>query len=376
VTNEVVFAKPVALFAGLDSGPLNEVRAAARARRVEAGATFFRESEPAVAFFVLDTGSVKLTQLAPEGHQVVLRLIGPGDAFGGVAAFGGTTYPITAEAVTDAIALEWPGTVMASLMERHPTLAVNALKFVAARLHELQVQYRQLATEKVERRVARALLWLAQQSGRRVGHGIDFCCGGKTPLGMVCREHGIPFADLVSAIEASALAAPDERDWNTEPLHLLIDHIIATYHDALRKELPSLESMASKVARTHGLSTEHLARLEAIVSELSAELRSHMFKEERVLFPAIRTIEDGLPHGGVRIDAPIAVMEHEHDHAAALLSEIHAITNGYVPPPWACETFRALYNGLSELEAAMHMHVHLENNVLFPRALVLAGITA
>lgn len=172
MTNDAVFAKPVALFAGLDSGPLNEVRAAARTRRVEAGATFFRESEPAVAFFVLDTGSVKFTQLAPEGHQVVLRLIGPGDAFGGVAAFGGMTYPITAEAVTDAIALEWPGTVMASLMERHPKLAVNALKFVAARLHELQVQYRQLATEKVERRVARALLRLVQQSGRPVDTGV------------------------------------------------------------------------------------------------------------------------------------------------------------------------------------------------------------
>jgi CRP/FNR family transcriptional regulator, nitrogen oxide reductase regulator len=97
----VVFAKQVALFAGLDSDALNEVRAASRERNMEAGATFFREGEPALAFFVLETGSVKFTQLAPEGHQVVLRLIGPGDAFGGVAAFGGTTYPITAEAVTD-----------------------------------------------------------------------------------------------------------------------------------------------------------------------------------------------------------------------------------------------------------------------------------
>jgi regulator of cell morphogenesis and NO signaling len=142
----------------------------------------------------------------------------------------------------------------------------------------------------------------------------------------------------------------------------------------LRKELPRLESMAAKVARTHGLSAAHLARLEAIVSELSAELRSHMRKEELVLFPAIRTIEEGGAHPGIPI--PIAVMEHEHDHAAALLSELRAMTDGYVPPPWACETFRALYDGLFVLEAAMHIHVHLENNVLFPRALVLAGITA
>ena len=132
-------------------------------------------------------------------------------------------------------------------------------------------------------------------------HGIDFCCGGKTPLATVCRERGIPFAGIVSAIEVSALAAPDERDWNAEPLHLLIDHIIATYHDALRTELPRLESMAAKVARTHGLSAAYLARLEAIVSELSAELRSHMRKEELVLFPAIQTIEEGGVHQASRL---------------------------------------------------------------------------
>jgi CRP-like cAMP-binding protein len=172
VTDAGHFAKPVALFASLDPAVLSEVTAAARTTTVEAGSTYFREGDPAGSFFVLETGSVKLTQLAPEGHQVVLRLIGPGDAFGGVAAFGGATYPVTAEAITNASALEWPGKVMAGLMERHPRLALNALRFVAARLHELQVQYRQLATEKVERRVARALLRLVQQAGRRIDSGV------------------------------------------------------------------------------------------------------------------------------------------------------------------------------------------------------------
>jgi len=166
------FAKPVALFAALDSAALNEVRTAARTMTMPAGAAFFREGDPAAAFFVLEKGSVKLTQLTPEGHQVVLRLLGPGDAFGGVAAFGGATYPVTAEAVTDSAALEWPGSVMAGLMERHPRLALNALRFVSARLHDLQVQYRQLATEKVERRIARALLRLMQQAGRRLESGV------------------------------------------------------------------------------------------------------------------------------------------------------------------------------------------------------------
>jgi CRP/FNR family transcriptional regulator, nitrogen oxide reductase regulator len=172
VADAPAFAKAIPLFAALDRAALEEVRAAAQMKRVDAGATFFREGDPASSFFVLDSGSVKLTQLTPEGHQVVLRLVGAGDAFGGVAAFGGGTYPITAEAVTDAAALEWLGSAMTRLMERHPRLALNALQFVAARLHELEVRYRQLATEKVERRVARALLRLVQQAGRPIEAGV------------------------------------------------------------------------------------------------------------------------------------------------------------------------------------------------------------
>ena len=164
--------KPVALFASLDASALEDVMRAARITPAAAGSAFFREGDTAGSFFVVRTGSIKLTQLTPEGHQVVLRLVGPGDAFGGTAAFGGETYPVTAEAVTDASALEWRGNVMAELMERYPRLAMNALRFVAARLHELQVQYRQLATEKVERRVARALLRLVHQAGRRVESGV------------------------------------------------------------------------------------------------------------------------------------------------------------------------------------------------------------
>ncbi len=208
-------------------------------------------------------------------------------------------------------------------------------------------------------------------------HGIDFCCGGKIPLALACQEHGVPFAEVVSAIKTSTQEAePDDRDWNVEPLHVLIDHIITTYHDPLREELPRLESMAAKVCRVHGGKASHLTRLEAIVSELSADLRSHMKKEEMVLFPAIRTIERGQGQPSVPLAAPIGVMEDEHDRAGALLSELRKITDGYVTPVWACETFRALYHGLSELESAMHVHVHLENNILFPRTLAPIGLVA
>jgi len=110
------------------------------------------------------------------------------------------------------------------------------------------------------------------------------------------------------------------------------------------------------------------------VTELAADLRAHMRKEEMVLSPAIKAIERGPGGPRAAISAPITVMEHEHEHAGSLLAELRAVTEGYAPPSWACQTCRALYHGLSELESTMHVHVHLENNVLFPRALRLAGI--
>ena len=208
-------------------------------------------------------------------------------------------------------------------------------------------------------------------------YGIDFCCGGKTSLALACQKRGVSFPEVAGAIEASAEPRrADDRDWTREPLHALIEHIVTTFHDALREELPRLESMSAKVARVHGVKAAYLTRIETIVSELSAELHSHMLKEEKVLFPAIRAIAAGHGRSGVAISAPIAVMEAEHDHAGALLSELRAITDGYVAPFWACRTFHALYDGLAELEAAMHVHVHLENNILFPRALTLTGIAA
>jgi regulator of cell morphogenesis and NO signaling len=206
-------------------------------------------------------------------------------------------------------------------------------------------------------------------------YGIDFCCGGKTALASACQVQGVSYADLVDAIEASAQQpTADARDWNREPLHAIADHIVATYHEPLREELPRLEAMAAKVHRVHGGKAPYLARLDAIVSELSADLRSHMHKEETVLFPAIRAVAAGSGRAPIPISAPITVMEAEHDHAGALLSELRAITDGYVAPEWACQTFRALYHGLADLEAAMHVHVHLENNVLFPRAVALTRV--
>ena len=209
-------------------------------------------------------------------------------------------------------------------------------------------------------------------------HGVDFCCGGKKPLGVVCEEQGLSFAEVASAIEEAAAAPVTEpQDWSRVPLHVLIDHIVNTYHDALREELPRIETMASRVLRVHGgREPRVLGRIDAIVGELSADLNEHMSKEELVLFPTICAMERGTAGGTTSISAPIRVMEWEHDRAGELLGELRNMTGGFAAPEWACQTLRALYHGLEELEASMHVHVHLENNILFPRALRLIADAA
>lgn len=207
-------------------------------------------------------------------------------------------------------------------------------------------------------------------------YGIDFCCGGRTPLAVACEERGVSFAEVAGAVSASGQAAPGERDWSQASLGELIDHIIATYHEPLREELPRLQSMASKAARVHGEKAPQLLRVEALIGDLAADLGLHMQKEEMILFPAIRAVEAGNGRSPLALFAPIDVMEREHDQAGGVLSELRAVTEDYATPVWACATLQALYQGLSELESTMHVHVHLENNLLFPRALGRVGDTA
>src|SRR5690606_2442973 len=164
----------VPLFSGLDEDALHEVASHARVVRVAAGRTFFREDEPARLFYVLSSGRVKFTQISAEGHEVILRIIGPGEPFGGVAAFAdNATYPVTARAVEAAEAHSWDGPRITALMHRFPTIAINAARMIADRFHDLQRQHRELMTERVERRIARAVLRLAEQAGRRVEGGVE-----------------------------------------------------------------------------------------------------------------------------------------------------------------------------------------------------------
>lgn len=160
------------LFEGLDDAVLMEVASAARLRRVASGRYFFRQGEPAVTLYVLVEGRVKFTQVSAEGHQVLLRAIGPGEVFGAVAALGDAVHPASGQAVGDCAALGWSSEAINVLMEQFPRIALNALRFLAGRLAEFQDRYRELSTERVERRVARALLRLARQMGRPLESGL------------------------------------------------------------------------------------------------------------------------------------------------------------------------------------------------------------
>lgn len=206
--------------------------------------------------------------------------------------------------------------------------------------------------------------------------GIDFCCGGKRPLHEVCAEKQMTFGELRTALEAADATGATGIPAADAPLAELVRFIVAEYHADLRVELPRLDQMAAKVLDAHG--AKHPEMLSALVSTfrgLRQELEEHMMKEERVLFPYVERLEalaasgQGLqasPFGS--IEAPIGMMEHEHESAARALARLRELTGGYVAPADACNTFRGLYHGLAELEKDLHEHIHLENNVLFPQA--------
>ncbi|MDE3155048.1 MAG: Crp/Fnr family transcriptional regulator [Acidobacteriota bacterium] len=171
-TARLAWLARVPLFQGLGPDALVRVADLAHPAGRAAGAYFFQEGEQADEFFMLTDGRVRLTQVTPDGHQIVLRLAGPGDVFGGVGTFGYPTYHVSAEAVTPSRALAWTSPRMRELLEAEPGVALNALHFVAGQLYDLQQRHRELMTERVERRIARAVLRLVQDAGRRVDAGI------------------------------------------------------------------------------------------------------------------------------------------------------------------------------------------------------------
>lgn len=196
-------------------------------------------------------------------------------------------------------------------------------------------------------------------------HGIDFCCGGGRPLKEACDRLGLDSEAIVAEIknELETSKEPEHR-WDLAPLDDLIHHIVETYHKPLKEELPRLQFMAEKVLKVHGdKDPERLGSLVSVFHDLKSELDEHMVKEERILFPMIESGQ------GASANGPISVMEHEHDSTAQYLRRLRELTNNYEVPEGACNTWRALWHGLAALEASLHRHIHLENNILFPRSL-------
>ncbi len=204
---------------------------------------------------------------------------------------------------------------------------------------------------------------------------IDYYCGGKRPFAEVCREKGLTTAQVAAELEEAVRPAED-RDWATASLTDLAGYIVARHHVYLRAEMPALAARLVKVLSAHGANHgDSLLPLRDTFEGLQAELTAHMMKEEMILFPLIQRMEAAQQRGGAlpgahcgSIRNPIAVMEYEHDSAAHALREMRRLTGDYTPPADACATYRALLQGLEELEADLHRHIHLENNILFPRA--------
>jgi regulator of cell morphogenesis and NO signaling len=194
-------------------------------------------------------------------------------------------------------------------------------------------------------------------------HRLDFCCGGRRPLADACRERGLDAAAILEEIDAAAPLNADLPRWDREPLAVLVNHIVSTYHARLRRDLPDLIEMARRVEHRHAEKAGCPRGLTAQLEAMHISVLEHLQKEELILFPMI------VRGVGNRAAAPVQVMEHEHDHHRQDLVRLRELTDDLRLPAAACATWRALYAGLLQLEQELMEHIHLENNVLFPRAL-------
>ncbi|NUN93401.1 MAG: iron-sulfur cluster repair di-iron protein [Verrucomicrobiae bacterium] len=204
--------------------------------------------------------------------------------------------------------------------------------------------------------------------------GIDYCCGGKKSLEAACREKGLDPQKVLAQLEAAAAVATGGGGVDAAKMTLteLADHIQTTHHAYLKAELPRLEAMTKKVAAVHGEHDPRLPQVKEVYLGMAWELKEHTLKEEQVLFPMIRELDAAAStpafHCG-SLAAPIRAMELEHDSAGGAIEKIRELTDGFTPPEWACNTYRAMLDALALFERDLHQHVHKENNILFPRAI-------
>lgn len=211
---------------------------------------------------------------------------------------------------------------------------------------------------------------------------LDFCCKGKRTLEQACTESEIKVEEVLSELgkteQSNSSSIP--INYNSMSLAQLIDYIIATHHSFVKKEMPVILGYLERVATKHGDRHPEMKKVLELFAAVKEEMEHHMQKEELVLFPRIKEIERQLAEGkeivinSTYLLSPINMMEQEHDHAGTMLAEIRELTLNYNPPIDACTTYRLSHATLEAFEQDLHQHVHLENNILFPRALLLFGM--
>ena len=209
--------------------------------------------------------------------------------------------------------------------------------------------------------------------------GIDYCCGGKRSLSDACQGAGIDLSGVLDLLERAGRDSDVQKDgWDETQLGELMNHIVRKHHAFVRQETPRIGNLLLKVVAKHGPSHPEVVQIEQLFTAIAHEMATHMMKEEQVLFPYIERMEQAAANGNPippaffgSVTRPIANMLAEHDDAGALLARIRELSGGFAPPSGACPTFLALYRGLEDFERDLHRHVHLENNILFPRAVAM-----
>lgn len=211
-------------------------------------------------------------------------------------------------------------------------------------------------------------------------YGLDFCCGGKKTIKEACEEKGLDVTKVEQELQQTdKLSNPSKplpyNDWE---LDFLSDYIVNTHHSYVKKNLPDIRAYANKVKQVHGSHHPELIKTQQLVESIADELTSHMIKEESILFPYIKELVKAKSTGGAAkasqfssIKQPISIMEHDHDLVGRLAEELRKTTFNYEIPSDACASYSLLYKMLDEFEDDLHTHIHLENNILFPKAIGL-----
>ena len=212
-------------------------------------------------------------------------------------------------------------------------------------------------------------------------YNLDFCCKGKRTLGQACTDNELNIEQVLADLDQTRQGNISATPLNYESLSLsqFSDYIVNTHHSYVKKEMPAIFGYLQKVAAKHGERHPEMLKVFELFAAIKEEMELHMQKEEVILFPRIRETENMVKEGKEIIInssyllAPINMMEQEHDHAGSMMAEIKKLTNNYEPPVDACTTFRLSFAALQAFELDLHQHVHLENNILFPKALHLFG---